>query len=230
MKTRPANKEVFLICRFDEQFNLLFQAMIFAIKDCGFEVRCALEDYGTGRATRIDKIMRMIDRCQYCVADISLGSKRDPGRPRLNMSMELGAFYHSLRDGRKRARPKSLIVMDTDKYLYQQTISNLSGIDIHPHGDEPKTLIVGIQKWLQSLRLPGHFVPPSSIILADFAKFQSDLPVMIRDIEPNRSTLLEIGDYNNYVEFVNMWLKENDSNHTKLIASRKPRRQRPRHP
>lgn len=209
MKARHANKDVFLICRFDEQFNLLFQATIFAIMDCGFRSRCALEECGV-QGTRIDKIMKLIDHCQYCVADISLGDSRDPDKPRLNMSMELGAFYHSMMYGPSRTRRKSLFVMDSEKFLYQQTISNLNGVDINAHANDYRLVIRGIRKWLASLRLPGQYVPPAPNIRNRFELFLADLPETMRvlDFDPNEP--FNIDDYNEFVEIVGDWLVSHD--------------------
>ena len=50
---------VFLNCPFDDGYRPLLHAAIFAIQDCGFLARTALEDVGSGE-TRLDKIARII--------------------------------------------------------------------------------------------------------------------------------------------------------------------------
>ena len=54
---------VFINCPFDLEFQPLFHAIAFAVIQCGYTVRCALEADDTG-ATRIDRIYRLIDECQ----------------------------------------------------------------------------------------------------------------------------------------------------------------------
>lgn len=115
--------------------------------------------------------MKLIDHCQYSVADISLGDRGDADKPRLNMAMELGAFFNSMLHGPRRAHRKSLFVMDSEKFLYQETISNLNGVDIHPHGDDPTEVVRGIQKWFTALRIPDSDVPTASRIIARFGLF-----------------------------------------------------------
>jgi len=51
---------VFINCPFDQEYERLFQALFFAIHDCGFVARCALEASDSGEA-RIKKILDIID-------------------------------------------------------------------------------------------------------------------------------------------------------------------------
>ena len=50
---------VFVNCPFDEEYEELFDAIVFAVHDCGFVARCALEAIDSGEA-RIDKILAII--------------------------------------------------------------------------------------------------------------------------------------------------------------------------
>jgi hypothetical protein len=61
---------VFINCPFDVEFEPLFHAIVFAVIQCGYTVRCALEADDTG-ATRIDRIYRLIEECRFGIHDIS---------------------------------------------------------------------------------------------------------------------------------------------------------------
>ncbi|MBO0939424.1 hypothetical protein J2I47_22940 [Fibrella sp. HMF5335] len=61
---------VFINCPFDKHYQPLFRAVVFTIQHCGFNARCALEEDSTGDI-RINKIISIINECQYGVHDIS---------------------------------------------------------------------------------------------------------------------------------------------------------------
>lgn len=85
---------VFINCPFDAKYRSLFQAAIFAVFDCGYVPRCALEVYDSGQV-RIDKIVGLIKRCRFGIHDISRTELDRKSRlPRFNMPLELGIFLY----------------------------------------------------------------------------------------------------------------------------------------
>jgi hypothetical protein len=63
------DNSVFLNCPFDATYRPLFEAVTFAVYDCGFQPRCALE-IDDGSQVRIDKITSIIAQCRLAVHDI----------------------------------------------------------------------------------------------------------------------------------------------------------------
>jgi len=61
---------VFINCPFDSQYQAIFYALVFAVHDCGYVARCALEVDDSG-LVRIQKIQQMISDCRFGVHDIS---------------------------------------------------------------------------------------------------------------------------------------------------------------
>ncbi len=55
MQSIHYNDNVFINCPFDAKYKSLFDAMVFAVHDCGFIPRCALEEDDASEV-RIDKI------------------------------------------------------------------------------------------------------------------------------------------------------------------------------
>ena len=87
------NDNVFINCPFDSTYKPLFDAMVFAVYDCGFIARCALEEEDASQV-RIDRIYNIIADCRYGIHDISRTElDRDSGLPRFNMPLELGIFF-----------------------------------------------------------------------------------------------------------------------------------------
>ena len=61
---------VFINCPFDSQYQTIFYALVFAVHDCGYVARCALEVDDSG-LVRIQKIEQMISDCRFGIHDIS---------------------------------------------------------------------------------------------------------------------------------------------------------------
>ena len=83
---------VFINCPFDSEYRAIFYALVFAVYDCGYVARCALEVDDSG-LVRIQKIQQMISDCRFGVHDISrVESDPQTQLPRFNMPLELGLF------------------------------------------------------------------------------------------------------------------------------------------
>jgi hypothetical protein len=80
---------VFLNVAFDSGYRKLFHALVFAVHECGFVARCALEaDDGT--QVRLEKLYGIIGECLFAVHDISRTSLDSVNRlPRFNSPIPL---------------------------------------------------------------------------------------------------------------------------------------------
>lgn len=134
---------VFINCPFDDRYQELFRAIVFAVVDCGFSPRCALERSDSGE-TRIDKLFRIISECRYGIHDIS-ATELDPVNrlPRFNMPLELGIFLGATRYGTTKQRRKSCLILDREQYRYQKFCSDIAGQDPKTHEGEPMARIKG---------------------------------------------------------------------------------------
>ncbi len=75
----------------------LFEAIVFALFDCGREPSCALE-IDDASEVRIDKVFSIIADCKFGIHDISRTEATQPsGLPRFNMPLELGMFLAAKR-------------------------------------------------------------------------------------------------------------------------------------
>jgi hypothetical protein len=81
--------QVFINCPFDDDYRPLFRAIVFAVIDCGFTPRCALE--AISGAVRLQRIVDIVRECKYGIHDLSRVELSD-GLPRFNMPFELGIF------------------------------------------------------------------------------------------------------------------------------------------
>jgi len=211
MKKIPVKYHIFINCRFDAQFWPFFRAIIFAVLDCGFEPRAALEHQGA-EEPRLEKLLKIILEAQYCISDISLSKVLQADSPRLNMAFELGLFLGSLKHGPKRKPSRSLFVMDSKKHRPKKTISDLAGVEVEAHGNNPLRVIALIRNWLRSLRRADVFIPTAANIQARYVQFTKELPVMMQKKGHDPVRPLGLEDYLDFVEFVKIWLVTNDRN------------------
>src|ERR1700740_2359962 len=103
---------VFINCPFDAEYQPLFRALVFAVQDCGFVARSALERED-GSEVRIEKIRRIIAESAFGIHDIS---RTEPdagtGLPRFNMPLELGIFLGAKYYGGAEQARKSCVILE----------------------------------------------------------------------------------------------------------------------
>ena len=178
---------VFINCPFDVEFEPLFHAIVFAVIQCGYTVRCALEAADTG-ATRIDRIYRLIEECRFGVHDISrIEHDTVNNLPRFNMPFELGLFLGARRFGVRPHRDKHCLVLEAERYRYQKYLSDIAGQDIRQHDNEPAKAVGAVRDWLAASRpKSGKPLPGATAIMRHYSEFQANLQAMLRaaDLEP----------------------------------------------
>ena len=202
MPDRPRGKDVFVNCPFDDTYKPIFDAIVFAVYDLGFEARCALE-IDDASEVRLDKIMRIIEQCAYSVHDISfvrLSSRTN--LPRFNMPLELGLDLGCKRFGGKAQNQKACLILDSRPYRYRASISDISGQDIHCHGGRPERAIMEVRNWLANASKTKG-LPGGAEIAARYLRFNRDLPKICKNLK-RRPKDLTFADFS---EMVEIWLK-----------------------
>lgn len=177
---------VFINCPFDRRYNAFFEAIVFTVIRCGFDARCARE-IDDGGGTRIDKIMSLIEQCPYGIHDISRTELDTKSRlPRFNMPLELGIFLGAKRFGSRTQAQKQCLILDREKYRYQQFISDIAGQDIHAHSRDVSRLIVQVRDFLRTI---GGHVPGGARIVSDYNQFIRERPRLCRALDLRWSEL-----------------------------------------
>lgn len=195
------NQNVFLNCPFDRRYRAMLRAIVFAVFDCGFVARSALELVDTGEV-RVDKIGRIIDECRYGFHDISRTTLDSRYRlPRFNMPFELGLFLGAARASKATKRPKNCLVVDSERYRYQRFLSDIAGQDIAAHNNEPSTAVSVVRDWLRSSG-PRRVTPGGAHIWKRYQEFARELPGIAEDLNVRLSELT----FNDYTTFVSEWL------------------------
>lgn len=202
MQSIHYNDNVFINCPFDEKYKSLFDAMVFAVHDCGFIPRCALEEEDASQA-RIDKIYSIIADCRYGIHDISRTElDENSGLPRFNMPLELGIFLGAKKFGIEEQKGKKCLILDTEPYRYQQFVSDISGQDIQAHNNRSREVITHVRNWLRAASR-RETLPSGSIIWKRYQEFMEKLPQTAQECRLTVEELI----FNDYTLLVAQWLE-----------------------
>jgi len=204
MRREKYSDNVFINCPFDAEYRCLFDAIVFTIVDCGFRARCALEEED-GSVIRAEKIFQLITNCKYGIHDISR-TEIDPATtlPRFNMPLELGYFLAAKKYGTGKQKEKKCLILDKEKYRFQQFISDIAGQDIKHHNKNTKKIIGVVRNWL-STSSRRSTIPGGSVISGRYNMFRREKPRLCKALKLDQGNLTFF-DYGNLVA---AWLEEN---------------------
>jgi hypothetical protein len=193
---------VFINCPFDTEYGALLDAIVFAVHDCGFIARCALEIRDTSEI-RLNRILGLMRACRFGIHDISR-TELDPvnNLPRFNMPLELGLFLGAKAFGGKPHTSKVCLVLDTEQYRYQKFCSDIAGQDPSAHLGDPVHAIRVVRDWLRPYsraRIPG-----SQRIVERYAAFRAQLPSMLANAGLDAEII-----FADYSALVTEWLEAN---------------------
>src|SRR6266568_5262619 len=170
MRKADYARSVFLNYPFDESYAPLAEALVFAVMDCGFHVRCAKES-SDASSVRIHKIYELIRGSRLSIHDLSR-TELDPNTelPRFNMPLELGIFLGAKFLGDEQQRRKECLIFDKERYRYQKYVSDVAGQDIAIHNNDPRTLLARVRDWLATIT--DAVLPGGAILWDRFHRFR----------------------------------------------------------
>jgi hypothetical protein len=199
------DKNVFINCPFDKDYQVLFNAILFAVHKCGFILRCSKE-YDDTSKIRIQNIVKLIRECKYSIHDLSRVSLDEHNKlPRFNMPLELGIVIGSMEFGSKTHKQKEYLIIESDQFRFKQFISDLSGQDIREHKNDPKKIIRVVRDWLS--KRTEETIPSGSIIFDEFQEFNSKLPELCQA----SNWLIDELTFLEYTSLVVSWLASDNS-------------------
>lgn len=166
------DRSVFVNCPFDKEYIPLFRPLIFTILFLGLKPRIASERSDSGEL-RLQKIVALIRQSRFGIHDLSRCQAGQAGEFfRLNMPFELGLDYGCKEFGPGKWRNKRSLVLETRRYNYQKALSDLAGVDIKAHGDDPEKIVEVTRNWL--VQESAAVARPASEIWAMFQDFMAE--------------------------------------------------------
>jgi hypothetical protein len=117
------------------------------------------------------------------------------------MPLELGMFFGCRRFGPPTQKRKVSLILDRERYRYQQFISDIAGHDIRAYYGEPKRAIVTVRDWLATQS--GQRMPGGTRITEQYDQFGLDLPDLCQldGLEPNSLTFVDLSN------LISTWLR-----------------------
>jgi hypothetical protein len=172
------SRTVFVNCPFDDEYQSLFEAVVFSILSCGFLPRCSKESMNSDEI-RINKITTIIRDSKYGIHDLSrVEFSKESKLPRFNMPLELGIFIGCQKYGGSTHKQKRYLVIDKEDYRYKKFISDISGQDIRGHHNNPELIIEIIREWLA--HVSNKTIPGPRFHVERFKQFKDELQEMCK--------------------------------------------------
>lgn len=206
----PADEEyehnVFINCPFDAEYNSLLRPLVFAVLYLGFTPRIALDRSDSGEQ-RIHKICGLIEASKYSIHDLSrLQADRENEFYRMNMPFELGIEYGCRYFAPGRLRDKKCLILEKQRFDFMKALSDLSGVDIKSHNNEPIGIIRGVRNWFVETVGLREVASPTSIWF-NFGEFMSGFYVQ-RSEEGFSDEDLDMMPMPEFVAFIRKWLQK----------------------
>lgn len=200
------SRNVFVNCPFDSEYLPLLRPLLFTIIYVGFVPRIASERSDSGE-NRIDKICALVRACQYSIHDLSRLQASQIGEfSRMNMPFELGIEYGCRRFGSQPLTRKKCLVLEKDQHEFHKAISDLSGIDIKHHNNEPSEVVRAVRNWFVETVGLSH-IHSATRILYRFTDFASDF-YDTRIADAYSADDLSMMPVPEYIDFIHRWVVE----------------------
>ena len=198
------DKCVFLNCPFDKEYKPLLNVAVFTLVYCGFQPRIASET-SDSLQVRIEKIKSLIKGSMYSIHDLCRMEAQKAGElARFNMPFELGMDFGCRVYGGKGSSNKKCIIFDKKRYRYAKALSDLAGVDIEIHKENPELLVRKLRHWIRDTLHVN--VASASEIWRNYILFFGDFIQTLKDLGFKKKDIDEMGP-NEYMDFIYDWQK-----------------------
>jgi len=125
------------------------------------------------------------------------------------MPFELGLEFGCRRFGGPRHRSKKCLVLGSKKYTYMKAISDIAGIDIDYHKNNPAALVLCVRNWFTGTA-GVKSAPSGSDIWYQFNEFMSDFDDERKRARFTREDIKAI-PMAEYLRSMKRWMKDHAS-------------------
>ncbi|MDD5312631.1 MAG: hypothetical protein PHO26_06325 [Dehalococcoidia bacterium] len=199
------DKNVFINCPFDQMFIPLLRPLLFVILYLGYNPRIAQERFNSAEQ-RLEKICELIQKSKFSIHDLSIMRSKEANEYfRLNMPLELGIDLGCRLFESNKLKNKIFLIFEKDPYEYHKSLSDLSGVDIKPHGNEPENIVRHVRNWFVENDL--NTAVSATRIWDDFNTFMADFYAK-RKKEGFQDVDLQFMPLPEYIIYIKKWLHE----------------------
>ena len=210
---RPAphqdfNKNVFINCPFDSEYNSLLQPILFTILYFGLTPQIASRTGDSGEQ-RITRIVSLILKSKYSIHDLSrIRSAKRGELYRLNMPFELGIDYGCRCSAKGHLKRKKFLVLGEKPHDYKKALSDLAGIDASSHLNNPKKVVLALRNWFIESVPSNEAADSATVIWSKFEDFTKDFYTR-RKSEGFSKKDLKTMPVSEYISFIRTWIGNN---------------------
>jgi hypothetical protein len=132
---------IFINCPFDEEYQPLLRALLFAALFYGLDIKIASMD-SDSKSDRLKRIIELMKVSRYSIHDLSRMQARKKGEYyRMNMPFELGLDYGLCGDA------KCFLIFENNPYKLKVALSDVNGWDVRSHNEEAINIVTEFRKW-----------------------------------------------------------------------------------
>jgi hypothetical protein len=198
-------KNVFINCPFDPEYLPLLRPLLFTILYLGYQPRVALERSDSGEI-RFHKICELIEISKISIHDLSrIQSSRIHEIYRLNMPFELGLDIGCRRYLAGPASGKKCLILEKEKYRYINALSDIAGLDIKNHNDEPEDIVRQLRNWF--VENESLSIVSATRIWESFNEFMAFF-YQQRKADGYKDKDLEMMPVREFIKFIKTWLSD----------------------
>jgi hypothetical protein len=125
----------------------------------------------------------------------------------MNMPFELGIDYGLRRFGGTKFQGKKFLILEKERYEFQRSISDISGVDIKAHKNKPERVVRAVRNWFLESNLVEE-APSATVVWYRFTDFTSDF-YSRRKAEGYSDEDLNMMPVPEYIDFISRWIQEN---------------------
>lgn len=141
------DKNVFINCPFDNTYFPILRAILFTL--VYLEYNPQISETSDSGNNRLNSIKDLIKDSKFSIHDISRVELNKSGLPRFNMPLECGIDFGAKLIGRKPLDEKVFLILEVERYRYQEFMSDIAGNDIRAHNNDPEAAIKCVRDWLK---------------------------------------------------------------------------------
>jgi len=196
-------KNVFINCPFDKAYYPILRAILFTLSYLGFEPK--ISETSDSGFHRLGKIKKLIETSKYSIHDISRIQLNDKGYPRFNMPFECGIDFGCKLFGSKRAPQKRTLILEKERYRYQEFLSDISGNDIKAHKNDPELVVKAIRDWFR-VTLKQDLAWSTKIWMA-YTEFEADYTQVLKAQKINPDEIGAI-TFSDLIQLTKDWVEK----------------------